>query len=529
MKRTTRREASQIAKKNGAPTNIPLLQPRTSNKDRAGRRNPETSVNYLDPKELQLTMKFSTFRTAVPILSWTTILTGALALAPVSSSFGVDSVARGIDSSSSTSTHVTASGNHSTAIGDDGDYNATSASGSYAFALGSGAIAYGAYSMSIGDNNGAYGNHSLAFGSWNSADNDYAFTFGIDNYAFGYNSMTMGIGLYAGGTGQLVIGTYNDGGNTGNNLLFVIGNGSAETGGHNAFTVSNSGDTMISGSLSVQGGITSNGQSLLTASQAAASFVSANAAAIGSGSWQWGANSVAYGANAAATGDGNVALGSLVAAGGGTTDIYGNVTSSVGVGSGAWAGESGSVALGSGVGTHDDGSGNRSSVVVGIGMDTYASFATFVGIGSGGGSYATAVGYHSIAGGGGSTAIGYINYAAADNSVALGSANTATGNYSATLGNHLLATSYGEVVVGQYNAGNGLQTSDSFVDTDELFVIANGKAPATSGATATLSNAVVVKKNGDTTFAGNVSVQQQLLVSERGDISMGNFRSGTQP
>ena len=82
----------------------------------------------------------------------------------------------------------------------------------------------------------------------------------------------------------------------------------------------------------------------------------------------------------------------------------------------------------------------------------------------------------------------------------------------------------------------------NWIPTDDLFIIGNG-APVLSPSGAlqynsagnvvvTPSNALVVKKNGDTTVYGNLTVSGSsnvVLINPAGDISMGGFISGPAP
>jgi len=148
------------------------------------------------------------------------------------------------------------------------------------------------------------------------------------------------------------------------------------------------------------------------------------------------------------------------------------------------------------------------------------------------GYFSTASGYYSNASGAYSTASGYF-------STASGVRSTASGDYSTAAGVRTTAAALGEFVVGQFN---NISQGDReyWVSTDELFVIGNGTDQQHP------SNALVVKKNGDTTINGGLAVSgtavttgtmntivmkenRLVLIPQQGDLSMGEFVAGTQP
>lgn len=81
------------------------------------------------------------------------------------------------------------------------------------------------------------------------------------------------------------------------------------------------------------------------------------------------------------------------------------------------------------------------------------------------------------------------------------------------------------LAIGRYNVAQG--DPMNWVGTDDLFVIGNGTGDYTDEFDNWFPpqphNAFVVKKNGDTMISGKV------LIHPQGDLSMGEFTSGTAP
>lgn len=68
-----------------------------------------------------------------------------------------------------------------------------------------------------------------------------------------------------------------------------------------------------------------------------------------------------------------------------------------------------------------------------------------------------------------------------------------------SVGDENYANSYGEIVFGQFNDTAAISHIDSWVATDRLFTIGNGTSSGSE------SNALVMLKNGNTTFSGNIT------------------------
>lgn len=102
---------------------------------------------------------------------------------------------------------------------------------------------------------------------------------------------------------------------------------------------------------------------------------------------------------------------------------------------------------------------------------------------------AVAIGYDNTASGEGSWALGSANTSSALGSYCIGYTTTGTGQFSFRANQYTTAQSYNSSVFGRYNYIDG--TTNSWVETDALFVIGNG-----SGTGANSHNALNLKKNG---------------------------------
>jgi len=118
------------------------------------------------------------------------------------------------------------------------------------------------------------------------------------------------------------------------------------------------------------------------------------------------------------------------------------------------------------------------------------------------GDQAFAVGFSPNAPGLNAIALGNQVNATSTSSVAIGSNSTSSGVNTITLGANLTAESRGQITIGYRNtpvAGN----PSTHIDTDRLFVIGNGTADFDG---VYPSDALVMLKNGNTAFSGNIGV-----------------------
>jgi hypothetical protein len=120
------------------------------------------------------------------------------------------------------------------------------------------------------------------------------------------------------------------------------------------------------------------------------------------------------------------------------------------------------------------------------------------------GNNSVAMGENTTASGFISVAMGQLTIASGDASTAMGKATTASGGASTAMGDNTKATDYASLTIGQYNSVNSAVTSGgnatSFDTDNAAFVIGNGTA---SNA---LSDAFVVRFNGDATLSGDLTI-----------------------
>ncbi|MCL5795010.1 MAG: hypothetical protein M1338_01500 [Patescibacteria group bacterium] len=144
------------------------------------------------------------------------------------------------------------------------------------------------------------------------------------------------------------------------------------------------------------------------------------------------------------------------------------------------------------------GSGTKASGLnsVALGNNTTASGGTSTAMGAlttASGLWSMAVNYDNTASGIRSMAMGLSTIASNNQSVAMGQSTTSSGYNTVAAGITTTAQAYASLVIGRYNVISG--TTDSWVSTDQLFVIGNG-----TGTGASAANAVTVLKNGNTAF-----------------------------
>jgi hypothetical protein len=276
------------------------------------------------------------------------------------------------------------------------------------------------------------------------------------------------------------------------------------------------------GTSAFANGITIGGSSVLTVSSGNSAYVRQDVTqmALGTNTAATGANSFAIGVEASAVEDSATAIGSFAYASGlnsvaiGASSGFGSPgarasgDSSVSLGSSSLASGESAVAMGGG-----EASG-YSSTALGYGYATGGlSFA--VGLSSeASGLVAIAMGAISHASGIVSTAMGEYSTSSGYASTAMGSRSTASGDYATATGYGTEAQGYGQFTTGRYNIVQG--SADTWVGTDDLFIVGNGTDTVPS-------NALVIKKNGDAKLSGNFEVTGKIRVPPQGDISMGEF------
>ena len=193
-----------------------------------------------------------------------------------STAMGDETTASG-SASTAMGASTTASGSRSTAMGTN-----TTASGTYSTAMGGYTTASAFYSTAMGGFTTASGTYSTAMGRTTTASGYASTAMGFETTASGENSTAMGGGTEASGTystamgkyttasdyGSLVIGQYNSSGSSATsansfstaNTAFVIGNG-ADSGLSDAFSILFDGTTNIAGSVTADSFIKDGGVS----------------------------------------------------------------------------------------------------------------------------------------------------------------------------------------------------------------------------------------------------------------------------
>lgn len=162
------------------------------------------------------------------------------------------------------------------------------------------------------------------------------------------------------------------------------------------------------------------------------------------------------------------------------------------------------------------------SFATGFGTNASGDYATAMGnITAANGWASTAIGWSTVANGQASTAMGYNTLANISFATAMGYQTIASGENSTAMGYRSTAQPYGSVVLGRYNVISG--TTDSWVDTDPVFIIGNG---ASAGSP---SNAMTVLKNGQvgigrTPAANELEVEGDASKSIAGDWAANSDR-----
>jgi hypothetical protein len=479
--------------------------------------------------------------------------------------------------------YASAIGDTSTAIG-----YAAQAYGGSSVAIGEHAFAENSTAVALGSWCHANGIASYAFGYVASADNYGAMAFSVQSEASGIMSAAGGPGSTAQGYAQFAVGQNNiaqgtPGSWVATDDLFIVGNGAgnfdeylgALTRGtsSNAFAVKKNGETSVFGSKLnfglvsgvAPGAAGSTGARLIYAdgTAGAVTFSASKAAS----TWAWQNNDTATtptpqmslsgsnvltlynssGAAAIVLDPANPTAFAGISQTAADARYVSNAYISIGT---ALPGEPASMAFGydasaSGlrsvaIGTSSIASGEASSAIAvgaqATSMDSTASaYAARATAGS-----ATASGDYALASGTASTATAYESIASGFFAVANGAYSQSTASYatasaykalasgqnSTAAGANSTAAGYAQFVVGQYNdTTTNPSSATAWISTDDLFQIGNG-----TDATHT-SNALTVKKNGDTTVAGQLTTASLVVngashIAQQGDLAMGDFTAG---
>jgi hypothetical protein len=401
---------------------------------------------------------------------------------------GNAAVASGSNGSASIGNRTTASGYASIAMG-----NATKASGFASTALGEATTASSDYTTAMGSNTTASGFASTAMGRTTTASGSMSTSMGVLTTAESFAETVIGMN----NTDYTPLGITSF---VSTDRLFVIGNG--EFGGplRDALVMLKNGNTTIGGSLAVNGNGTGTSYTLPTIRGTANYVLTTD----GAGATSWAAasgggsgvdlttNQSVGGLKTFTSNDGLLATGTI---GAGTASTLGAGVRMM------WYPKKAAFRAGIVEGSQwvDANIGDASSA---MGYSTTASGTISTAMGyftTASGSISTAMGFYAIASGFASTAMGNVTTASGEAATAMGTSTTASGNASTAIGVQTNAKSYGETVIGMYNTVNPSPDPSSYVALDRLFVIGNGQSGTT------LSNALVMLKNGNTTFSGAVT------------------------
>jgi len=138
-------------------------------------------------------------------------------------------------------------------------------------------------------------------------------------------------------------------------------------------------------------------------------------------------------------------------------------------------------------------------------------------------SYSLALGHECNSSGYASISVGIVALSNGFHSSSFGVHTTAIANASTAIGYYTTANSYMQTTLGAYNDPAIAGTTNSTTvwnANDPLFVIGNGKKV---NDVVGLSNALVMLKNGNTTFSGSIKAPTIKVTEPAGGIPMGDF------
>ena len=464
--------------------------------------------------------------------------TGAIDLS-IQTSTSTTTGARG-DYSFASGNGTTASGYTAAAMGQN-----TTASGRYSRAWGRDAIATGEYSTVWGLSATTSANWSTAWGSSTVASAELATAWGEDTTASGNYSTVWGRNTTAESYGQTTLGLFNTAvaGNPGQSIstdrLLVVGNGTSTVSRTDALVILKNGNTILNGALTINATSTTNSYTLPTGGGTNGQVLSMQDATTGTTTWTTVTAGTAATGLVSVTENGNAGhrLATSVAANHGdigTAAIDLSYQSAVATVTGArgnysfvWGNDttaSGQYSTAGGLSTIAS-----AQYSTAWGRNTTASDEYSTAWGSrttASGEYSTAWGERTTASGNYSTAWGDSTTASGEYSTAWGERTTASGFYATVWGEQAMALgrnasawgdetnasgrnatawgknttaeTYGQTTLGVYNtavAGN----AGAIAATDRLLVVGNGTG------TSNRSDALVILKNGNTTFGGSIS------------------------
>lgn len=388
---------------------------------------------------------------------------------PTNSALGTQSVALGKETQ--------ALKEYSTALG-----NLTIANGDDATAMGYASVANGNASLSVGFESQANGAASVSMGALNIAAADASVALGFNTVA---NS-------YAG----VAIGQFNSPNPTenpvafeSNNTAFVIGNGDSVNARSNAFEIDFNGNTTATGNVTatsfigdgsaITGLAVQNNSTEITALEQRQNAGYENAAS--------GAFAVALGVSNIASGEFSTAFGAA----------------NSGLGYGAFV--AGQENIADGEWTTSAGYQNISA---GAATTTFGYRCEAYGIGN------IAIGDSNTVNANLAQAFGGYNTISADFSSAIGLNNTLLGEHSKAFGSGLVTNAAFSTAIGTYNTEQVQENQTQLVMDNTAFVIGNGVSTERS-------DAFRVQFNGDTTIAGDLTINSDARLKTN-IISLGN-------
>jgi hypothetical protein len=438
----------------------------------------------------------------------------SMALGANSVASGLGSAAIGSGASATNSFSIalggsTASGNRSVALGDN-----TLSSGSSSTAMGSFTAATGNFSTAMGEGTTASGNRSTAMGEGTIASGSRSTAIGFFTAATGNHSTAMGLYTTSRPYASFVVGRYNDSINTSNtgswvetDPVFIIGNGTADNARNNALVVLKNARTGINTGTPVamlhvkDSAVLFSGAATIPATpgnppisgQGIRMMWYPDKAAFRTGyvsATNWNKDSI--GNYSFATGFDVKAKGNSSTAMGGLTNASGNNSTSLGLQTTAFG---------------------DYSTAVGFQTTAFGDNSTAMGyLTTALGNYSTTMGYNTNATGIYSTAMGNNTTASANSSTAMGNNTIASGNVSTAMGLYNTSKAYASFTVGRFNDSISTSSTDTWVDTDPVFIIGNGTADNAR------KNALVVLKNARTGI--NTSTPAAILHVE-GNAKLG--------